>query len=119
MDLREVRAKEQRYGPIERDAKARVPPRHLKEVVRSPDPPREEAFDCDAADVGGGVGMSEGSHRSQRLEDERLRCTARRNGTDIPRHHSGGSHGMLREGGIDATSRRWCCCAVAKCPHIR
>src|SRR5215813_850893 len=72
IDLREIGSREERDRPVERDPEARIPPRHLKEVIRAANPPREEARDLDPSQITRGTRVSERRHHTERLVHERL-----------------------------------------------
>src|SRR5262245_37238426 len=76
LHLRDIGAEEERDRPVENDAKATVPARHLKEVVGPPDPPGRKAGEAHAEHEGHRARVAQRSHRSQWPEDERRRLAA-------------------------------------------
>jgi hypothetical protein len=70
IDLRDIRAKEERHRPIQRDAEAALPPGHLKQIVGPAEPPGREAGEPHAQHLGNRPRVPQSDHRAQRAEHE-------------------------------------------------
>ena len=65
LHFRDVRLEEQCHGPIEHDSQSALPPRHLKQVVRAPEPPGEKPGELHAHHLRHGTCVTQRDHRAE------------------------------------------------------
>jgi len=67
IDLRDVGAEEEGDGPVQNDPQPAIPARHLEQVVRAPDPPRDEAREMQPEDLDDGARTAYDATASERI----------------------------------------------------
>src|SRR6266478_3736937 len=99
IQFRDVISKQQRDRPVEYDPKSPAPARHLHEVIRPPNPPRDKSPDLQFEDATDALVVSEARQHSQRAIDERFERGGwvANGGDDVARQDARFAQGVLRQ----------------------
>src|SRR5579871_335397 len=95
VDPDQVRPRQLSKSPVDYDAEATEPTRHLQEVIRAPHEPRQYAIHSYSEKLAEGLTVAERTHHSQSVKDKWPRRLSVQGAVDVPGQYFGFSQCVL------------------------